>query len=255
MLDSSVWSYKSGVRIVWVTILLMKDLDGFVKATPDAIRRRSNEAQSVVDEALQKFLSPEPGQEDQPFGGRRLEKVPGGYRVLNHEKYMEMDSSDQKRKRDRERKAKKRAESRLSADSPRVSEKFQGASAEFQHKIRSDEMRQDEIQTRGDEDETIRNKPAPQKRERSKSQLALLPKDWQPSLGHARIADEHGVNMLKEADKMRDWAESNAAKKASWDATFRGWLKRATPEKKPQESKSTFETLFPDMARDMRGAL
>lgn len=60
-----------------------------------------------------------------------------------------------------------------------------------------------------------------------------LPKDWTPNDAHRKLAAERGVSVEVEADKMRDWATANAARKADWDATFRNWLRNAKAERSP----------------------
>ena len=39
------------------------------------------------------------------------------------------------------------------------------------------------------------------------------------------------------ADKMRDWAASEGALKANWDATFRNWLRRDADRQRSQPKK------------------
>jgi uncharacterized protein YdaU (DUF1376 family) len=63
---------------------------------------------------------------------------------------------------------------------------------------------------------------------------ARLPDDWEPKDSHMQLAAKLGKGvswMQGEADAMREWALGNAnravARKASWDMTFNGWLRRA----------------------------
>jgi len=55
-----------------------------------------------------------------------------------------------------------------------------------------------------------------------------LPADWAPSGALRDLAKSLGVPCDVEAEKLRDWAAANAVRKADWDATFRGWLRRAS---------------------------
>lgn len=54
-----------------------------------------------------------------------------------------------------------------------------------------------------------------------------------------RAATARGVDIGFELEQMRDWAAGNAIKKADWDATWRGWIRRAKPHIASQRSWST----------------
>lgn len=75
------------------------------------------------------------------------------------------------------------------------------------------------------ETETIKKDPSGPK----KRKLSSLPEDWSPTEEHARLALERGIDLTLEVDKMRDWATANDERKASWDATFRNWIRNAKP--------------------------
>jgi hypothetical protein len=73
--------------------------------------------------------------------------------------------------------------------------------------------------------------PAPAKEPRSAPRRPLDPA-WTPPrsetiLEAERQAAARGVDVSTELAQMRDWAVANAAKKADWPATWRGWLRRA----------------------------
>lgn len=61
----------------------------------------------------------------------------------------------------------------------------------------------------------------------AKTPKGFLPEDWVPEGG---VTDRQAPELLK----MRDWAKSNAERKADWPATWRNWLRRAgVPEAPP----------------------
>lgn len=67
---------------------------------------------------------------------------------------------------------------------------------------------------------------------KNKNGSALDPA-WQPNEKHRMLATSLGHDerfLARCADDMRDWAKANAnraiARKADWDATFSGWLRR-----------------------------
>lgn len=66
-----------------------------------------------------------------------------------------------------------------------------------------------------------------------------LPGDWAPNEQHEAIAEERGVDLHAEAEKMRDWAAAEGASKRDWDATFRNWLRRADPPRNGSHATSS----------------
>jgi len=103
IVTSSIWSEDDKTRIVWITILALKDMRGFV---PAAIPGLANAARVSVDEckaALAKLESPDEYSRTPDYDGRRIVKVDGGWQVLNHSKYRDGVSSDPETSAARER--------------------------------------------------------------------------------------------------------------------------------------------------------
>jgi hypothetical protein len=69
-----------------------------------------------------------------------------------------------------------------------------------------------------------------EKRESSKRARAL-PDSWGPNDAHRELATERGVDAAEEAEAFRDHAAANARTQVDWDASFRNWLRKATPRK------------------------
>lgn len=88
MLDSTLWMESTPTRIVWLTLLLMKDRDGFIRQSSVAVI--AHRARVTVEEAgaaLEKFLGPDADSHMRNDEGRRLRRVDGGFQVINHEQY------------------------------------------------------------------------------------------------------------------------------------------------------------------------
>lgn len=94
ILDSSIWSQPHYVRIVWITMLAMADMDGIVSASVDGLARRAVVTIAECEKALQVFMSPDPHSRDGSTG-ERIEKVPGGWLILNHAAYREKRTPQQ----------------------------------------------------------------------------------------------------------------------------------------------------------------
>lgn len=106
---STLWSEPLEVRILFVTMLAMKDANGVVHGTLEGLRRMSNLSQEQTAEAVRVLESPD-AQTDthQEFEGRRIERCEGGWLVLNHFKYRDMVQKIKRREYERSYKAQKR---------------------------------------------------------------------------------------------------------------------------------------------------
>ncbi len=107
ILDSSVWALDDPYRLVWITLLALKDSEGVVKASVPGLANRARVPLKKCEEALEKFLAPDPYSQSPDEEGRRLKVVSGGWQLINHEEYR--FSSEAKRAFWRELKAKERA--------------------------------------------------------------------------------------------------------------------------------------------------
>jgi hypothetical protein len=116
ILDSSIWLEQPTTKVVWVTLIAAMNEDGFAHFS--AVQNLANRAVlSLKDtEAAIKILeSPDPNSADKEFDGRRIERVPGGWQVLNARKYHDLTTraiaKEQTRKRVEEYRLRKRSAS------------------------------------------------------------------------------------------------------------------------------------------------
>jgi hypothetical protein len=98
IVDSSLWAAPDHVVRVWIAILAKKDHLGIVKMAPSALRRLSNifdDSNGIkFQEAINVLESPDPESRTPDFEGRRIEKIEGGWKVLNHKLYRKYSYSD-----------------------------------------------------------------------------------------------------------------------------------------------------------------
>lgn len=112
IVESSLWGETDVVVKVFLTMLAKKDARHMVMKNAYEIAVWSRKTELEVIEAIKVLCSPDKKRiEPQPFDGRRLMKVEGGWLVLNGQYYHEMMRS-QKRK---EYKRVKQAEYRRTA--------------------------------------------------------------------------------------------------------------------------------------------
>lgn len=110
---STVWKERPEVVKVWFTLMALADRDGYIGASSEGIARAALVSEEITETALALFSSPDPKSRTKDWEGRRLIEVDGGWRLLNHAKYRDAQSAEEKReaaaKRQREYMERKRA--------------------------------------------------------------------------------------------------------------------------------------------------
>ncbi len=101
--ESTVWSESLATRVVWVTMLAMVDRHGRVWGSVPGLARRANVTLKECQEALKCFLSPDAHSRTTANDGRRIEAIDGGWKLLNYEKYRQMQDEEAAAARDAER--------------------------------------------------------------------------------------------------------------------------------------------------------
>ena len=104
ILDSSVWLEPTPTRIVWITLLAAMDEDGFCSFA--AVGNVAGRARVTIDEAkaaLDILAAPDPESSDPENEGRRIERVSGGWIVLNAIKYKDIVTRANAQDKTRER--------------------------------------------------------------------------------------------------------------------------------------------------------
>lgn len=108
ILRSSVWLEDATTRLLWIALLAMADSEGFVDGAVPGIAHAANLPLDAVQRGLQTLQAPDPHSKDPDHEGRRIESVPGGFKVLNYTKYRESRSPEQVRSADRVRRWRER---------------------------------------------------------------------------------------------------------------------------------------------------
>ncbi len=99
IIHSSLWAESSDTKICWITLLLLADPNGFVRAAPSAIAREAGITAEVARKAISLFCSPDNESRSPENQGKRIERVEGGFHVLNYEKYRERDYTNAERQK------------------------------------------------------------------------------------------------------------------------------------------------------------
>ena len=101
LLTSSIWELEDKTRLVWITMLALKNSHHMVEASVPGLARMARVDRESVEAALKKFLEPDPDSRSREFDGRRIEEVPGGWLILNGEKYRRLMAEDERRVKNR----------------------------------------------------------------------------------------------------------------------------------------------------------
>jgi hypothetical protein len=108
ILTSTVWMELANIRLTWVTMLAMADKNGEVHASLPGLANQARVPLEDCEEAIKKFLAPDPYSRSKEYAGRRITEIDGGWVLLNHQKYKQKYSEEWKRELDAARIRKKR---------------------------------------------------------------------------------------------------------------------------------------------------
>lgn len=96
IVNSSAWGLENHVRILWVTMLALKDRNQMVYGNAYGLARQANLSEQETIEALKVLESPDNHRiEKQEFDGRRIARVENdgnliGWLILNGRKYQDL---------------------------------------------------------------------------------------------------------------------------------------------------------------------
>lgn len=88
ILDSSIWLAPDPQRIVWITLIAAMNRHGVAEfACPENLAARARVSVEDTKKAIEAFESPDPYGPNQEHEGRRIERIDGGWLILNADKY------------------------------------------------------------------------------------------------------------------------------------------------------------------------
>ena len=92
VVDSSLWEEKPSVRVLFVTMLALKDADHICRYDAYKLHKKANLTPEETKEALRILQNPDTRRKafEQEFDGRRIQQVEQGWLILNGEKYRSM---------------------------------------------------------------------------------------------------------------------------------------------------------------------
>lgn len=106
---STIWREDDKTRIVWITMLAMKNERHVVEASLPGLADLARVTIKECEAAVGKLEGPDKWSRNQEYRGRRIEKCEGGWRILNGEYYRQQMSVEERREYQREYHRKYRA--------------------------------------------------------------------------------------------------------------------------------------------------
>ncbi|MCJ7823954.1 MAG: hypothetical protein MUP44_03575, partial [Anaerolineales bacterium] len=97
IVGSTIWREPKETKILWITMLAMSDKDGHVDAAIPGLANFAGLTIPETEASLQTLLSPDHYSRTKTAEGRRVEEIPGGWKLINHAKYRDMMNADSRR--------------------------------------------------------------------------------------------------------------------------------------------------------------
>jgi len=211
ILYSSIWAETPETKTVWITMLALADQNGIVPATAPGISIAAVVSLEATRKALAIFESPDPDSKSLENKGRRVERVDGGYKILNYESYRSFNySMKDEAVYMREYRDKKKKESELKDNKSYnvITKSLLSASAS------------------ASESKTIKLK------DKIKNKIEEFKKVWFEQIKFYMVKYP-GIDYNLEREKIENWIEENpnkSLKKKSWNMFCHNWLGRCRPQ-------------------------
>lgn len=116
IVTSTVWGEPDHVRLVWITLLALSNRDGIVEASIPGLAKMAGVALEDCEAALQRLEGPDKYSRTKDFEGRRIAPVDGGWQLINHRKYRDKLSKEERTEYNRVKQQESRQRKLTSAD-------------------------------------------------------------------------------------------------------------------------------------------
>ena len=228
---STIWREDDKTRLVWITMLAIANRHGEVEASVPGLADLSRVSVDECRQALSKLESPDPDSRSSEMDGRRIEKVEGGWRLINHAKYRAKLSVDERREYLTQKKREQRARQQMSTN-------VNSGQTE------STPSTQAEADTKSKE-EVVKPTASAGAVTRKRKEPAQTDEEWLAGL-QTVLAYEH-LNIKFEYSKAEQWCKTNNRKCTR--AFFTNWLNRASASNREisaPRAQTLIKTLDPD---------
>lgn len=115
---STIWREPLHVKVLWITMLAICDKNGEIHASSSGLADAARITDEQCEEGLKKLQSPDPKSGTPDHEGRRVEKIDNAHwLILNHGKYRDLMSEEDKKEKGRIRQARYDEKKRKEASS------------------------------------------------------------------------------------------------------------------------------------------
>jgi hypothetical protein len=97
ILTSSIWSEDDKTRIVWITLLALKDKDGWCATSLPGLAALARVAIEDTEKAIAKLEAPDKHSQTPTDDGRRIVRMDGGWFIINHAKFRDIERAEKRR--------------------------------------------------------------------------------------------------------------------------------------------------------------
>lgn len=97
LITSTIWQEDNNCRVLWITMLALKDKDHVCRATVPALAKICGITNDECEKYLKKFQDPDHYSRNKANEGRRIEACDGGWAILNGEHYQDRLSKEDRR--------------------------------------------------------------------------------------------------------------------------------------------------------------
>ncbi len=102
IITSTIWREKNETRILWITMLAMKDRDGVIESSLPGLADMARLSIEDTLDSLKILQAPDEYSGTQDHEGRRIEQIANNkWFVLNHEKWRQKMNADERREYNR----------------------------------------------------------------------------------------------------------------------------------------------------------
>ena len=98
VVSSSVWRQDDSTRIVWITLLSLKNANHIVPASVADLAHVAGVSVEECRKAIENLSAPDHNARTEAHQGRRIEQIDGGFLILNGAVYRKKRDKDQERR-------------------------------------------------------------------------------------------------------------------------------------------------------------
>ncbi len=97
IITSTIWREDKETKILWITMLALKDKRGIVEGSVPGLADMARLTLEETEKSLEILRSPDPHSRTKDHEGRRIQDIDGGWFIINHEKWRSKMNADERR--------------------------------------------------------------------------------------------------------------------------------------------------------------